>query len=256
MPSDSRQGSTVKRFFRRRTTDEAKQPANPGAELLRSIDYWLERRNVSASRKELLPPAEAAELVRRVTVRVMMQRVSLLGVDRSGAHAHYHALLQRGFPRPRYDTAIPELLRRGFADLRSYHVIGSGLGTLPLLLACDGLAAVGVERDEPRHLTATAILRELAGELPEIEDNCRFIGSAFPDAVADIDVSNSMAIITDLVGHRFSSGSRGGIQGFDALSLYSYGLATVPAEKRYCRRTRGTDCRVVAMRAFRPSRGD
>ena len=146
-----------------------------------------------------LAPVEAAEVVRRVTVEVMTERIGLLGIDRSGAYAHYNLMLARGYPLPAYDDAIPELIRQGFYDLRSYHVVGSGLGTLPLLLACEGFPAMGIERDEPRHLTSTAILHRLARQVPEIEGNCRLIGAAFPDAVGDIDVSNSMAIVTDFV---------------------------------------------------------
>ncbi|MGH6980223.1 MAG: hypothetical protein ACREFC_03365 [Stellaceae bacterium] len=145
------------------------------------------------------PSLEPSEIIRRVTVQVLKQRVGLLGVDRSGAYEHYGLLLSRGFPLPAYDRAIPDFIARRLPDQRSYHVIGSGLGTLPLLLACEGFAAVGVERDEPRHLTATAILRGLLEQMPDIEGRCRLIGAGFPEAVADLDPSESMAIVTDFV---------------------------------------------------------
>ena len=145
------------------------------------------------------PPLELPELIRRETVQVLGRRVDILGIDRSGAYQHYNALLERGFPFPAYNLAIPDFIRRSVPRLRSYHVIGSGLGTLPLLLAGAGLASVGVERDEPRHLTATAIMHGLAPKISGIEFNCRMIGAEFPAAVADIDVSDSMAIVTDFV---------------------------------------------------------
>lgn len=143
--------------------------------------------------------ASAAEVIRQKTIQVLSARISLLGVDRSGAYEHYNLQLSNGFPIPPGEIALLDLVRRRLPRLRSYHEVGSGLGTLPLMLAHDGFASVGIERDERRHLTATAILRELSTDLPHIESNCRLIGAAFPDAVADLDVSDSIAILTDFV---------------------------------------------------------
>lgn len=146
-----------------------------------------------------LAGSRAPEAIRRATIQVLGERIRLLGVARSGAYEHYQLQLSNGFPIPPGEAAILDLIRRRFPQLRSYHEIGSGLGTLPLMLAHDGLASVGIERDERRHLTATAILRELSAHLPHIESNCRLIGAPFPDAIADLDVSDSMAILTDFV---------------------------------------------------------
>lgn len=147
----------------------------------------------------VLEESRAPEVIRHATVRVLGERIRLLGVARSGAYEHYQLQLSNGFPIPPGEAAILDLVRRRLPDLRSYHEIGSGLGTLPLMLAHDGFASVGIERDERRHLTATAILRELSADLSTIESNCRLIGAAFPDAIADLDVSDSMAILTDFV---------------------------------------------------------
>lgn len=148
---------------------------------------------------EAAQSSNAVEVVRRTTIRVLSERIRLLGINRSGAYEHYHLLLSRGFPIPSYEVMILELIERQLPKLKSYHEIGSGLGTLPLMLAHDGFVAVGVERDERRHLTATTILRELSTGLPNVGNNCRFVGAAFPDAIADLDVSDSMAILTDFV---------------------------------------------------------
>jgi capsular polysaccharide transport system permease protein len=147
----------------------------------------------------------APEVIRQKTIQVLSERIKLLGVDRSGAYEHYNLQLSSGFPIPPGELAILDLVRRKLPHMRSYHEIGSGLGTLPLMLAYEGLAAVGIERDERRHLTATAILRELSADVPQIESNCRLIGAAFPDAVADLDVSDSIAILTDFVSSQASS---------------------------------------------------
>jgi capsular polysaccharide transport system permease protein len=141
----------------------------------------------------------APEVVRQATIKILSERIRLLGIDRSGAYEHYNLLLSSGFPIPTYEIAVLDLVKRRLPTLRSYHEIGSGLGTLPFMLAHDGFASVGVERDERRNLTAIAILRALGRELPSIESNCRLIGAPFPDAINDLDVSESMAILTDFV---------------------------------------------------------
>jgi capsular polysaccharide transport system permease protein len=141
----------------------------------------------------------APEAIRQYTVQVLSERIRLLGISRSGAYEHYDAQLAKGFPIPPGEVAIFNLIKRNFPKLRSYHEIGSGMGTLPLMLAHDGFAAVGIDRDERRHLSATAILHEISASQPQIESNCRLIGAPFPDAVVDLDVSDSMAILTDFV---------------------------------------------------------
>ena len=174
-------------------------------------------------------------VVQQATLRILHERIELLGVDRSGAYQHYKLLLSRGLPIPRYEIAILEMVHRRLPELDSYHEIGSGLGTLPLMLAHDGFSAVGIERDEPRYLTATAILRDLAAHVPKIGSNCRFIGAAFPDAVADLDVSGSMAILTDFV----STHSEGELVRLcQGLACYRYVLLDL---QRFCRKREGRE---------------
>ncbi|WP_295137679.1 hypothetical protein [uncultured Reyranella sp.] len=144
-------------------------------------------------------PLDAAEAVRQTTVRVLEERIRLVGVDRSGAYEHYSLWLSKGFPIRSYELAILAFVKQHLPELKSYHEIGSGLGTVPFMLAYEGFAAVGVERDERRHLTATTILRELTAQYPQMENNCRLVGAEFPDAVLDLDVSESLAILTDFV---------------------------------------------------------
>lgn len=172
--------------------------------------------------------ADAAEIVRAQTIRVLEERIRLLGINRSGAYDHYNAMLAKGFPIPAYEIAIVDLIRRRLPSLRSYHEIGSGLGTLPFMLAHEGFAAVGIERDDRRHLTATTILRALATQHPQIEGNCRLIGAAFPDAVADLDVSDSIAILTDFVATQGGQEYRKLCQG---LARYRYVLVDL---QRFC----------------------
>lgn len=175
-----------------------------------------------------LKDSRAPEVIRRATIQVLGERIRLLGVARSGAYEHYQLQLSDGFPIPPGELAILDLIRWRFPQLRSYHEIGSGLGTLPLMLAHEGFASVGIERDERRHLTATAILRKLSADLPNIESNCRLIGAPFPDAIADLDVSESMAILTDFVS---SQAPQDYIRLCRGLAQYRYVLVDL---QRFC----------------------
>ena len=195
---------------------------------------------------EDVSPGVGPEFIRKISIEVLEERLNLLGVDRSGAYAHYKLLLDRGLPIPTYEIAIMEFVRERLSRLCSYHEIGSGLGTLTFILADAGFAAVGVERDQPRHLTSTAILQPLARQAPHIESNCRLIGAPFPDAVADIDVSDSLAILTDFVStqtpEEFALLCRG-------LARYRYVLMDL---KRFCikRETREDQQQLVRQLAY------
>lgn len=170
----------------------------------------------------------ASQVVRQTTIKVLSERIRLLGIDGSGAYEHYNLQLDNGFPIPAGEIAVLDLVKRRLPNLRSYHEIGSGLGTLPLMFAHDGFASVGIERDDRRHLTATAILRELSVGLPHIESNCRLIGASFPDAVADLDVSDSIAILTDFVS---SQTSKDYVRLCRGLAQYRYVLLDL---QRFC----------------------
>lgn len=172
--------------------------------------------------------AAGPEIVREITIRVLSERIALLGINKSGAYEHYNSMLARGFPIPPYEIAIVDFVRKRLPALVSYHEIGSGLATLPLMLAYEGFAAVGVERDERRNLTATKIFRTLSGEVPRIEANCRLIGANFPEAIADLDVSNSLAIVTDFVASQSVQGYKNICLG---LTRYRYILLDL---QRFC----------------------
>lgn len=185
--------------------------------------------------KPLLEASHAPEAIRKKTVQVLGERIRLLGIERSGAYEHYNLQLSNGFPIPPGEVAILNLVRRRLPHLRSYHEIGSGLGTLPLMLAYDGFASVGIERDDRRHLTAAAIFRELSVDVPHIEGNCRLIGAAFPDAVADLDVSDSMGILTDFVS---SQAPKDYVRLCHGLAQYRYVLMDL---QRFCTKRDATE---------------
>src|SRR5262245_19072550 len=87
---------------------------------------------------------DGIEAVRQKTIQVLSERIRLLGIARSGAYEHYNLQLANGFPIPLGEVAILDVVRNHLPDLRFYHEIGSGLGTLPLIFAHEGFASVGI----------------------------------------------------------------------------------------------------------------
>ena len=153
----------------------------------------------AAAAAERLAPAAALELVRETVASVLEARIERLGPRGSGAYEHYSGLLRRGFPIPAYDLAALDIVRRHVPRLPSYHEIGSGIATLPFLLALNGFRACGIERNPRRHASAVAIWQELARKSGVAAADCRLLRGSFPDAVKRLDVSQSIAIVTDLI---------------------------------------------------------
>lgn len=144
-------------------------------------------------------PARALELVRETAAAVLRQRIDTLGIRGSGAYEHYSAMLKRGFPIPDHDLAALEIVRRQVPRLAAYHEIGSGLGTLPFLLALNGFPAVGIECDRRRHETSLAIWRDLSAKAEVGRPACRLVHGRFPAALVKEDAAEALAILTDFV---------------------------------------------------------
>jgi len=146
-----------------------------------------------------LDPRRATELVRDTASGVLRRRIESLGVDGSGAYAHYSTMLERGFDIPPGETRVLDIMRDRVPRLDAYHEIGSGIGVLPFLLALRGLPSVGIEADKRRHATASAIWSALkshreVGDLP-----CRLVHGRFPAAATGDDPANAIAILTDFI---------------------------------------------------------
>lgn len=173
-------------------------------------------------------PARALELVRETAAAVLRQRIDALGVRGSGAYEHYSAMLQRGFAIPPHELTALEIVRQQAPRLAAYHEIGSGIGTLPCLLALNGFPAVGFECDRRRHDTAQAILRDLSAKAETGKPDCRLVFGRFPAAAAKHDTADALAILTDFVTTQ-SSQQRQAI--FDGLRRYPYVLLDL---RRFC----------------------
>ena len=182
------------------------RPPGPLHGILSAAGDKVGKRRANAARVQSAPSAEplknsaAIELVRDVVAKVLTRRIARLGVDGSGAYEHYNSALQRGYPLPVYELAALDIIRREVPRLgAACHEIGSGLGTLPFLLALHGIPAVAIERDRRRHETAVAIWSEIVARSGIEQNMCHLIHGSFPQIVARRDLSQSLAIFTDFV---------------------------------------------------------
>lgn len=151
--------------------------------------------------KILKTSAVAADEVRRAVLNTLPRRISELGVDGSGAYEHYNALLARGFPLPRHELAVLDIVREKLPQAGVYCEVGSGLGTLPFLLALSGFRSVGIERDRRRHATAEAIWAELIAKTSIDPRRCRLIEGSFPQAAKarEPNRTDTALIFTDFI---------------------------------------------------------
>jgi hypothetical protein len=175
-----------------------------------------------------VPPGRALELVRDTAAAVLRQRMDALGVRGSGAYEHYSAMLQRGFAIPPHELTALDIVRRQAPRLAAYHEIGSGIGTLPCLLALNGFPAVGFECDRRRHETALAIWQDLSAKVEAGKPDCRLVLGRFPAAVVKYDPADALAILTDFVTTQTPQ-QRQAI--FDGLRRYPYVLLDL---RRFC----------------------
>jgi hypothetical protein len=187
-------------------------------------------------------PARALELVRDTAAAVLRQRIDALGVRGSGAYEHYSAMLKSGFAIPLHELTALEIACQQAPRLAAYHEIGSGIGTLPCLLALNGLPAVGFECDRRRHETALAIWRELSAKAEAGNPACQLVFGRFPAASARYDTADALAILTDFVTTQ-SPQQRQAI--FDGLRRYAYVLLDL---RRFCLVREQSDAQLELLR--------
>jgi hypothetical protein len=185
-----------------------------------------------------LAPERALELVRGTTAAVLRQRIDTLGVRGSGAYDHYSAMLESGFSLPPHELTALEIVRQQALPLAACHEIGSGIGTLPFLLALNGFPAVGIECDRRRHETAQAIWQELSTKPESGKPVCRLVFGRFPATAARHDASDALAIVTDFVTTQ-SSQQRQAI--IDGLRRYPYVLLDL---RRFCHVREGSQAQL------------
>ena len=114
----------------------------------------------------------------------MRDRIMALGERESGAYSHYAQLVQRGRVIQRHEEDTVRYILNHLPQVKLCHDIGTGLGTLAVLLAANGVAACGFEADKRRAASAQAVLVACKAALPELAP-VTIVAGRFPD-VADL----------------------------------------------------------------------
>jgi LPS sulfotransferase NodH len=140
---------------------------------------------------------ETAAELDGIAVATLTARIAELGVDGSGAEAHYASLVERGSLLPKHDLRAAQILLSQFAARHTVHEIGCGVGMLPLLLAALGVPALGIEHSQRRYDASRAIAATVARDRPTPLSQHDFLLGRFPECIDREDLSDKVAVITD-----------------------------------------------------------
>ena len=142
---------------------------------------------------------KVAATVSNIVLRSMEARIEKLGIARSGAGEHYSRLVKSGQGILDYDLAAARVIVGQFGTNREVHEIGSGIGGLSLLLAAMAVPVVGVESQVARHQSCAAALELFRTRWDRPAAPVRFISGRFPQCMADVDVTNKIAVLTGFI---------------------------------------------------------
>lgn len=156
---------------------------------------------------EALPPprylpgdvAKVARGISQIVLRTMTERIAKLGVSRSGAGDHYAHLIKSGKGIVEHDIVAARFLVGRFGTSREIHDIGSGIGSLALLLAAMGVSVVGTESQVARYQSCLAALELFKEKWDRPAASVRFVQGRFPQCVADADLSDKVAVLTGFI---------------------------------------------------------
>ncbi len=148
-----------------------------------------------------VPMLRDVGVIDAIAKRVVIERIAALGEAGSGAGTYYTERAKGTAFLTEYETKLATYLLAS-PRVVATHEIGCGFGALPILLAANGLPAVGMDGDQGRIEGSRAILHAvhtaLRGERRGLLASCEFIGTAFPDAVTGRDLSQCVALLTNV----------------------------------------------------------
>lgn len=231
---------------------KSKAQADLTEEYLAPARSFWQRRPKPASQEQVstpditagaMAPERAQAIVRDTAAAVLRRRIETLGVRGSGAYEHYSSMLERGFAIPHHELVALDIVRHRVPRLGTYHEIGSGIGTLPFLLALNGFPSVGIECDRRRHDTAEAIWRELAAKAVT-RPSCTLVFARFPAMTRKHSPSDALAILTDFVTTQTAEQLKAIFQG---LRRYPYVLVDL---SRFAVRRPKADAQADLLREF------
>lgn len=185
-----------------------------------------------------------AAAIDELATAAVTARVAAMGQDESGAEAHYATLAARGSVLPRHDIRAAQILLRLFGTHRPVHEIGTGIGTLPMLLAALGITATGIESSERRYAACRAVTAHIAAQWPGALASWDIIHGRFPFCMEDWVLSETVAVTTDIVGTMNLERRADFIAG-----LRRYGAALIELD-RFIQRSQGEAARRALAAEF------
>ncbi len=159
-----------------------------------------------------LPPAATAtisagpapvllhrELVNRIAVEGILAEVAKAGANGSGARPYYLHRAQRGEVLMDYELRIAEALAREPAGIARIVEVGSGASLLPMLLAANGIASFGFDRDPARVALACRLRDRIAARIPAAAA-CVIELAAAPAALEAVKPADTALVFTNMTG--------------------------------------------------------
>lgn len=131
----------------------------------------------------------------------LLDRIKIHGTIESGAYRYYENRVGKGGLISELEFDVFSVVRNQFGDSVSIHDIGGGIGSLAMLFAFYGYHSVNIERDRRRAKAAEEIWDALPKIYEQFHNKFSVINSEFPLTLDEpMDVSNTVAVITNLVG--------------------------------------------------------
>lgn len=113
-------------------------------------------------------------------VQFLKQREARMGVEGSGLYNHYAQRLAKGEFFARSDLQMARFCAKMLSAFDTFVEVGCGVGELSLLIAQQGLKAIGIESDWKRAACAGDLKLSLIGKYPQIAANARIMYGTFP----------------------------------------------------------------------------
>lgn len=134
----------------------------------------------SATTKSASDWSRANSDLAAILVAIASHRLHRLGEIESGAYNYYASRLRAGWIFTEYDLAIAAALVEGKLAFDAVHEVGAGFGQLALLLAWNGIKAIGFERDPRTFATARLLWDAIKLIEPEAGSRARIVETVFP----------------------------------------------------------------------------
>lgn len=166
-----------------------------GAAPLLGIATLRNRRHAVATMKANLSPTVSLDFLDGYLFRLLQEIAADRGLEASGFFAYYSSRLKEKIGGlMEYEERLARYLLAEFNGRQVVHV-GTGIGTLPCALACNGMMVTAIEGFGPRVESARRIRAALVDIWPEVGTRYNIIHGQYPQALAGWNINNSGTIL-------------------------------------------------------------